>query len=363
MTLRTSFLVAVPFTVLALLAGCGGAAPPAAPADKRAPVAVPVRVAEAAQVPDFAQATGTVEPLRRVSPGTKLMGRVESVPVREGDRVAAGQVLARLDSRDLAAGVGQAEAGVKMATAQFENAHAMHERIDRLTARGSATAKNLEDATAGLRTTEAGVEQAKANLAAAKVMLGYAEVRSPIAGVVTAKRIEAGDMAAPGMPLFTVEDLSRAKIAVRVPESDVVGLTAGGPAKIRIDVLGEDRDATIDRVIPAGDPMSRTFEVQLLLDNRDGRIQSGMFARARFPKATRTALSVPKGAVVARGELTGVFVVEADGVARLRWIRAGREDGGQVEVLSGLAAGERFVAEPPPGFADGTPVTSTTAAR
>ena len=232
--------------------------------------------------------------------------------------------------------------------------------MEGLHARASVTDKNLEDATAGLRVAEAGLEQARANRAAAEVMLGYAEVRSPVAGWVTAKRIEAGDMAAPGVPFLTVEDLSTVEAVVRVPEGEVAGLAEGSPARVALEVLGEEREGAVARVVPAGDPMSRTFEVRIALENPDGRIKSGMFARARFERGTRRVLLVPEGAVVRRGQLEGIFVVAGDGAARLRWVRLGRAEGGRVEVLSGLDPGEEFLPAPPPGFEDGTPVRGET---
>lgn len=316
-----------------------------------------VVVAAETATPDFITATGAVAPISRVSPGTKIMGRVDKVLVGEGDRVRAGQTLAILDSRDLQAVASQAEAGVRMAEANLENARAMHRRMVTLHERGSATDKNLEDAATGLHLAEAGVDQANANLAAARVMVGYAEIKSPVAGFVTEKRTEAGDMAAPGAPLFTVEDVSEVKIVAAAPEAGVVGLRAGQPAKVHVDVLDEDFDATVHRVVTAGDPMSRTFQVELLLPNPDGRLKSGMFARVRFEHGARRALLAPKSALVSRGELRGLFVVGPDGVARLRWVRLGREQDQQVEVISGLAAGERFVPAPPPSLADGAPVT------
>jgi len=337
------------------LAACGRAHD-GRPAETATPVPVETALAAETEALEFAEVTGAATPITRVSPGTKIMGRVEKVFAREGDRVRAGQSLAALDERDLRAGVAQAEAAVKMAEASRENAAATHRRIAGLHERGSATDKNLDDAVAGLHVAEAGLEQAKANLSAAQAMLGYAEIRTPISGFVTAKRVEAGDMAGPGAPLFTVEDLSRIKVIVQVPEAQVVGVAAGQAARVRVDVLDEEREARVDRVAPAGDPLSRTFEVQLLLDNPDERIKSGMFVRAKLGRGARPALLTPQSAVVRRGALTGLFIVDADGAARLRWVRLGRDRDGQVEVISGLAPGERFVVSPPASLTDGAPV-------
>jgi RND family efflux transporter MFP subunit len=338
------------------LAGCGGGGHELAVPEQRAAVTTEVAVAGLEEIPSRTRATGSVQAWRTVSPGTKILGRIERVFVREGDRVGRGQVLALLESRDLQAAVDQARAALAMAEAGLENAEAQHRRMSELHPRGSVTDKNLEDAVSAYRTATAAVAQAKANLLAAEVSLSYAEIPSPFEGRVVAKRVEAGDMAAPGTPLFTIEDISRAKIVLRVPESDVVGLEAGAPGTVRVDVLEEEFPAEVDRVLPSGDPMSRTYEVQMVLENPEGRLRSGMFARASFARGLREALTVPLGAVVERGQLQGVFVLDPDGRARLRWIRLGRIRGERVEVLSGLTAGESYLAAPPPGLADGTPV-------
>ncbi len=320
-------------------------------------VAVEVLTAELESVPQSTRATGSLEPLRRVSPGTKILGRVELVPVSEGERVAKGALLAKLESRDLEAAVRQAEAAVRMAEAGVENARAQRDRMSELHGRGSVTDKNLEDATAGFRVAEASLDQAHANVAATQVTLAYAEIRSPVAGWLVEKRVEAGDMAAPGAPLFTIEDLSRVKADVQVPEADVTGLVEGDAA--RVAVLDREYEATIDRIAPSGDPASRTFSVKLVLDNEGGVLKSGMFARVSFARGERQALRVPESSLVVRGQLEGLFIAGDDGHARLRWVKTGRRGGGRAEILSGLEAGERYLAAPPPGLADGAPYTET----
>jgi RND family efflux transporter MFP subunit len=334
----SNFLVAA--ALLLPAPGCGSRHTDI-PAENRASVVTETRVAALAEVPRAVQAPGSIRPWARVSPGTKILGRVEEVTVREGDRVRRGQVLVRLERRDLEAAVEQARAAVAMAEAELDRARAQHDRMRSLQSRGSVTDKNLEDAIAGFRVAEAALQQARANLSAAEVTLGYAEIRSPVSGFVTAKRVESGDMASPGAALLVVEDLARVKVALSVPESDVVGLAPGAPARV---------------TNPSGDPASRTFDVELVLDNADGRLKSGMFARATFARGTREALLVPAGAVVRRGALEGLFVLDAERRARLRWIRTGRALDDRIEVLSGLEPGERFVVDPPLALGDGTTV-------
>lgn len=347
-------------TVVAGFAGaaCSGEPPqPAVAPQDRAPVSVEVTTTTMAPVARFTRATGTAEPWRRVAPGTKLMGRVETIHAREGQWVEAGEILATLESRDLEAAVEQAGAALAMARARRENAEIHHRRMVHLHQRGSVTDKALEDSTAAFRVAGAAVVQAAANLAAAEVNLTYTRIEAPLAGWVTEKRVEVGDMASPGQPLFTLEDLSRVKVTLQVPETEVSGLEAGSAVTATVDVLDRSFRGEVHRVLPSANRQARTFEVQVLVDNPDGTLKSGMFVRARFPRGERQALQVPESAVVRRGQLDGVLVVDADDVARLRWIRIGRADAGQVEVVSGLDVGERYLVAPPVEVVDGTPVS------
>lgn len=335
--------------------GCGGDGGETKDSPRSA-VAADIRIAAQQGVPDVVRVTGTVEPFARVSPGTKIMGRIDRMEVRAGDRVSKGMVLARLESRDLDAAVTTAEAAVAMAEANLKNARSQYHRMIDLHQKGSVTRKNLEDATAGYEVAEAALAQAQAGLEAAKVTRSYAVIRSPINGFVVRKMAEAGDMAAPGRALFTLEELSRVKVILKVPESEVVGVSAGSQVSIEVDVLQRKWEAKVDRVIPAADSGSRTYEVHVILPNADGQLRSGMFARGSFERGIRDALQVARTAIVSRGQLDGLFVVDADGVARLRWIRQGKVVDGNVEIISGLSAGERYLISPPAGFVDGTPV-------
>lgn len=320
------------------------------------PVSLSTATAEIEEVARRVHASGSVYPRVRVAPGTKILGRVRTAGADVGQTVERGQVLATLEDRDLSAAVDQASAAIVVAEAQRDNARSQHERLQLLHRRGSVTDKNLEDAVSAFRIAEASLLQAQANLAAAEATLAYATIRSPIRGYVTAKQIEAGDMARPGEPLFVVEDLSQVKVVVTVTESEVVGLAPGDPAQVEVAVLESSREAVVESVNPSGDPMSRTFEIRLLLDNADGRLKSGMYARASFDRGSREGLFVPSRAVVERGALTGLYVLDDEGRGRLRWIRTGEALDERVEVLSGLSPGERYVVAPPLGFTDGTPV-------
>jgi RND family efflux transporter MFP subunit len=225
--------------------------------------------------------------------------------------------------------------------------------MTQLAERGSATARSLEDATSGYQIAKASLQKAQANFSAAQATLRYAEIRSPVPGQVVAKNVEVGDMAQPGQPFFTIENASRVKVIAQVSETDIVGLSEGDPARIEIPVLGRTLEAQLDRIVSAADIASRTFDVEVHLENQDGSIRSGMFARVAFPLGERDALLVPEAALIERGQLDGAFVVE-EGRARLRWLRLGRRVGNRREVLSGLDPGEDFVLTVPAGLTDGS---------
>jgi RND family efflux transporter MFP subunit len=324
--------------------------------DKDDRPALPVQVSAVTETSwrESLEVAAGVVPFQRAMPGTVLMGRVEEVLVQEGDRVARGHTLARIQSKDVAARVAQAEAGVVAAQAMERNAKLMRERMERLRSREAASQKNLDDAVAGYDAALAHLRAAEKEVEAARVALSHADVRAPFAGLVVEKRVETGDMAAPGMPLFLIEDVSRVKVEAQVPESAALQLEVGDA--VVVEVHGESLDARLAELIPAADPRSRTFTVRAVLDNPDGRLRSGLFARMRLPGEERPSVRVPESSIVRRGPLSGLFVVRDENStrrSRLRWVTLGRESDGQVEVLTGLRPGELLVLNPPATLEDG----------
>jgi RND family efflux transporter MFP subunit len=287
-------------------------------------------------------------------PATVLMGRVDSIQHKEGQTVRKGQVLARVDSRDVSARVAQAEAAAAAARAMEHNARLMRDRMERLHAREAATQRDLDDATAGYDAAVANLRAAEEGVKAAEVYLTYSEIKAPFDGVVADRMIEVGDMAAPGRPLFVIENTSKVKIEGQVPESVASGLGVGDRVVVEI---GEERfEAELSELLPTADPRSRTFTVRALLDNPERRLRSGMFARLTLGGEPRPVVTAPESAIVRRGPLTGLFIVDGDSTARLRWATLGRAQDGRVEILSGLQAGERVVLNPPTALEDGRPV-------
>jgi RND family efflux transporter MFP subunit len=291
-------------------------------------------------------------------------------------------VLIVLDGRDLAAQARRARAegaaadqdviaaaSERQATeAALALARSTHARIAGLHAKRSATSQELDDATAALRAAEAraagavaraqaalsGVEGARAASEAADATETFSRIAAPFDGVVTEKMVEPGNMAAPGTPLMRVEDTRRFRLDVRVDESRIGRVSPGATVAIALDSGSDDAarvvDGTVTEVGRAVDAGARSFLVKIELPDDPG-LRSGMFGRARFSTRPRRALTVSEAALVPRGQVTSVFVVEKD-IARVRLVHVRG-----TEVLAGLSESDVVIMRPPPTLTDGRRVT------
>ena len=302
--------------------------------------------------------------------------------MRAGDRVKAGQLLVTMDARDLDAGYRGAEAGleearaavpevenaVSGAAAQLELARATFRRMQNLFDKKSISNQEFDEATARLKAAQAAhqmalskraqlqakIAQAGQGREAARIQLGYAQLTAPFAGVVTARTVEPGTLATPGAPLLTIEREDGYRLEAAVEESRAASIRAGHAATVTIEALPRPVASRVSEVVPAVDPGSRAYIVKIDLPAAPG-LRSGMFGRAVFSQGERQVLAVPAAAVAERGQLASVMVAE-NGVARTRLITAGEKRGGDVEVLSGLTAGEKVIYPVPAALADGVRV-------
>ncbi|MEQ1898605.1 MAG: efflux RND transporter periplasmic adaptor subunit [Vicinamibacterales bacterium] len=364
--------------VLAVACGTEHAVPPEAQAQPA--LAVETRPVAKGDVSDPLEAGGTVQSRKVAALSARVMAQVREVRVRPGDRVKAGQVLVVLESADLSAqarsagaaaqaagqGVAAAEAERGAAEAGLALATATHGRIAALEAKRSATRQELDEAVAALRAAEGRAAGATARVAQAKqgavsadaaseasrLVEGYASVTAPFDGVVTEKLTEPGNMAAPGVPLLRIEDTAGFRLEVRLDESHIGRVAPGTLVDVTVEALGAagTLTGTVDEVSRAVDVDARTFLVKVTLPAAAG-LRSGLFGRMRVAGPSQSGLLVPEGAVVKRGQMSSVFVVEG-GVARVRLVELHGK-----EVLAGLVEGERVVVVPPPALTDGRKVT------
>ena len=282
------------------------------------------------------EAAGIAEPIQRATLSTKLMGSVTAVTVREGDRVRAGQVIATIDARDIAARRAQVTAAIAAAEAVERDAETQLARMRSLYADSAATRVQLEAAETGFARATAGAASARAGAAELDAVGAYARIRAPFAGIVTRRFVDAGAFVAPGAPVATIEDASRLRL--RVTTTPAAGRLARG-TRIQATIEGIPVDAEIEGVVPSA---GAVYTVNAVVDNADGALPSGGTATLRLPAGRRNGLLVPAAAIIAEGDLTGLRVVGGAG-SELRWVRLGDAHGDMVEVLSGIRAGDRIV--------------------
>lgn len=382
-----SYLLALSGLVLALptLAACGGTSSHDQPAAReRVPVRV-VAVTSSAQASHI-DAGGTVQASTSALVTSRIMAPVREVRVAPGDSVRAGQVLVVLDDRDLgamargaASGVTAAERATEAAAADVESADAAltlaktsHARISGLHERRSATQHELDEATAVLRAAEARTTSARARVGQSQASLegahasrdaagttaGFGTITAPFAGIVSEKLVEVGNMAIPGTPLLRLEDTREHRLDVRVDAARAGALSPGDVVDVVVDADPPRRLAgRVSEVARALESDARTVLVKITLP-ADDALRTGLFGRAALPGPESDGIAVPAAAVVRRGQVTSVFVVD-ENVARLRMVVLGQQAAGDdelVQVTTGLAEGERVVVSPPAGLLDGAPV-------
>ncbi|MBZ5643575.1 MAG: efflux RND transporter periplasmic adaptor subunit [Acidobacteriia bacterium] len=360
---RTSPSTAIVSLFLAFFgAGIAGCSSPqhAEPQPPETVSNVPVIVVHKSAVPDFLEAVGTVRAAQASRVSSQTMGTIREIRAQQGDRVQAGQVLATIDDAQpraavelASAAVSAAEKEVSVADTDLALADATLKRYQQLFDKKSVSPQEFDEIKARRQSAEArrdmgraGEAQANAALAQARTSLGYTEVRAPFAGVVTEKNADAGALASPGMPLFTLEDSRKYRLEATVDENSVRIVRAGQNVSVSLDALGSGTlSGKVEEIVPSADAASRSLLVKIGLPP-DAHLLSGMFGRARFPLGARQALLIPQAAIATRGQLQGVYVIDANHMSALRYVTLGKINGQQVEVLSGLEDGETIVTAP-----------------
>jgi multidrug efflux pump subunit AcrA (membrane-fusion protein) len=369
-----------------------------------APMVQGVKIETVAQqlVDESYEAVGTVRARNSSVVSSKVMGNIVAMRVREGDSVRAGQILVEIDSREAriqtqksGAGLVEmrgaldevdrnikaaesskagAEANRQLATSTFRRYQQLLERqsispqeFDEVRARREVADAEAESAGRMLQSLEAKrrqalarIDQAKADVAGSQVYSSFTRIAAPINGVVVSKQADVGYMAAPGAPLITIESGTDYRLEASVQESQINKVQLRDQVRVQIDALGQQELAgTVVEIVPASDPASRTYLVKISITPAAGNqqiIHSGLYGKARFITGQIQAITIPRTAVVERGQLTSVYVVDHTGIARMRLVKTGKTYSDRVEVLSGLKDGEQIVVDGVAAVQDGSRV-------
>lgn len=371
---------------VALLTGCGDKTEPGESAEKSGPgIKAPLAVAEVSQQPLFYEAVGTLTARTVSTIAGKLMGTVKAVHVREGDMVQEGDLLVTLDQRQVTAQMSQSQAAVQeaqrgeasaasareSAKAGAEMAATTFQRYQKLLKENSVSQQEYDEVAARHRQAQAGLSQAEALVAAARFRVQQAEaalssakasekdalVRAPFSGRVTAKMIEAGDMASPGTPFLIIEQEGRFCADLVLPERHIQAVQLGMEMKVKVPALNDlEVTGVVGRIVPTADARSRSFQVKVGMPENLRDLKSGMFARVFVPVGGTGLLLVPQSAIVNQGQLTGLFIVDQGGIARFRLVRTAKTYGDHVEIISGLNPGQRYVTAVPAALKNGSKV-------
>jgi RND family efflux transporter MFP subunit len=277
-------------------------------------------------------AESLVEAVQQATVAAQLQGRVLDVRVDAGQRVQKGDVLMRIDARE-------ADEAARAAEAQYANARVNYERTKSLVAQKFMSPATLDKA-------KADFDAAAANRAAAGASQSHATIVAPMAGIVARRYAEPGDMATPGKPLLTIYQPGSLRVVASIPQYRLKEMRAAKAAKVEFPELGKWVDATSVQLLPTADAATHVSQVRVNLPDVP-EATPGMFARVHFVTGQAEKLTVPAVAVLRRGEVAAVYVQAADGRLSLRQLRLGDPAGeGEIEVLAGLAAGDKVVTDP-----------------
>lgn len=329
-------------------------------------ISAPVNAVSVQQVPRLHSFAGTVRSSAMSSIAARIAGDVVAVHVREGDRVKKGQVLLEIDPRDANAQVALARAGQSQASGAIDSANAAiasaqaqavfaeatFKRFAALRERGSVSVQEYERARAQHLSAAAELDRARqtreqllgqrdaagASATQAATMSSYTRVRAPFDGVISARLIDPGSQAAPGTPLLTIDSASNYRVEATVDETAAVAVSD----EVIVEIGNASIRGRVAHVVPSLDPQTRTSLITIDLPAGTAW-RSGSYARVQVRSGDAQAIMIPTTAVVRRGQVTGVFVVEEENKALLRLVTLGETSGDRVEVLSGLRAGERIV--------------------
>jgi RND family efflux transporter MFP subunit len=298
---------------------------------------VPVRLETIEAKPHVAaeEVVGTVQPKLRSVVEAKISGRIEKMLVVPGQEVKAGELLVQLDARE-------AKARLDQAIAVRQQAENDLKRYEVLRAKQVVTPADFE-------ATQSKAQIAVAAAAEAETNLAYATITAPFDGVITRKLADVGDLATPGKALLEIEDPRVLQFEAAVPEAVIDHVKLG--ARFPVHVVSNELEGTVSEMAPSADVTSRTFLVKLDLPSVAG-LRVGQFGRVAIPVSETNILRAPATAVVQRGQMEFVFVL-ADKRAQLRIVRTGRRFGNEVELLSGVSAGERVVTDHAASLVDG----------
>jgi len=316
--------------------------------DQSKPIPVTVAKVQQNDTGDFISASGQVNAINSANLSTRMMGYVERILVKTGDKVKKGQLLLVVNNADLQAKKSQVKASITEAQAAFKNAEKDYNRFKTLFEKNSASQKELDDITARYNMAKARLEAAKQMMNEVEAQFLYTHIKAPFAGTITNRFADEGAMANPGRPLLAIEAPSQFEVVARVPEQMINRIEASMSVNIYVDAIEKTLKGKVTEVSTSSANTGSQYVVKIRIATKSGALKSGMFANVQFPihqngTNSETPIMIEATAIISNGQLKGVYTVSQQQTAVLRWLRLGRTIGNRVEVLSGLSQGESYI--------------------
>lgn len=302
-------------------------------------------ISEEAIQEDYAT-TGTLIADDRIDIASRIMGFIRSVEVHEGSKVKQGQLLLSIDPTEIQAQLAEAEARVTQSQAQLAEAEADLQRYQALYDQKMISVDRFRKAELALNLARGEERAAQAALNRVKVQMQYANIHSPVSGIVVTRQKQAGDIATPGAALLTIENPDNVVVRTFVKEQHIQHIRIGDQASVSIEAAGLTTSGTITQIVPSADPGTHSYLVKITLAEH-GQARTGMFARIKFDMGHTSGILIPASAVISRADLNGVYIVDQNNTAHYRLVRLGRHFNTGIEVLAGIKPGERIVIDHP----------------
>jgi RND family efflux transporter MFP subunit len=308
--------------------------------------------------------SGELRAQREATVRAELGGAIVQVAVEEGQPVARGALLGRIETRTLDDARQSATSAVRSAESQLAVAQREAERTEQLVTAGAVAARDLDVARSNVTAAEAQLADARSRLASAERTLGDAVLRAPIGGIVSNRAVDTGDVVSVGTELFTIIDPSSMRLEGSVPSDDLSQLRTGAKVHFRVRGYPQTFTGAIERIAPQADPVTRQVTIYVSVPNVEGRLVAGLFAEGRVVNETAEGLVVPANAVNVTGPSPWVLRV-ADGRTERVPVTLGLRDPRteQVQVAAGVNEGDTLLRGAAQGITPGTPVTVSAPAR
>lgn len=314
--------------------------------NEEAAISVTVENIESPSGSGYFSASGQIEAEQFANISTRIMGYVSKVYVTVGDQVRKGQSLIDVNNADMEAKKAQAQAGILQAEARFNRAEKELKRFQSLYDQKSASQKELDDITTQYDVAKAQLESAKQVQKEVESMLFYTNIKAPFSGRITSKSIKVGDMTKPGQHLMSIEAPEAFVGMAMVSETNIPYVKENDSVEVFVKSNETTIKGLISEISTSSQNSGGQYLVKIKLDIPENtKLYSGMFISVVFPslESKNTQVSIPKTALVQKGDLNGIYTVSASNTAILRWLKLGRSLGDRIEVLSGLTAGEQVI--------------------